>query len=250
MAPFVAANDIEPTLWLAVSPGPGPDRYEVHVNGAPYARAQSAHEVLPLLFMLLFAFTCHALPERLLFHSAVLVHGGRAVLFPAETGAGKTTLTAALAAHGYGYFSDEIAIIDPETVRVSPLPLPMSVKPGSVPLLAPYYPRLEASPRHHRRDGKRVRYLLPPADTLPRPGRSAEIHGVVFIRHQRDSAPALRRLDRVDALQRLAATGSSDRELRENDVCAMIDIVEKGHCYELVYSRLEPAIRLLERHVL
>jgi hypothetical protein len=50
----------------------------------------------------------------------------------------------------------------------------------------------------------------------------------------------------VKTLQRLAQCGSSTRELTEADVRAMIDVVESAACYELVYSDLDKAIKLIE----
>ena len=50
-------------------------------------------------------------------------------------------------------------------------------------------------------------------------------------------------------MQRLAMTGSSNRDINEKDVEAMIALVEKSPCYEIVYSDLSEAVALLENHI-
>ena len=47
-------------------------------------------------------------------HAGVVAIDGRVLLLPASSGAGKTTLVAALVARGAVYYSDEIAFVDPD----------------------------------------------------------------------------------------------------------------------------------------
>ncbi len=58
----------------------------------------------------------------------VVVHGG--------SGAGKTTLTAALAQGGLAYLTDETVCVDPASFDIEPWPKPLTVKPGSQQVLA------------------------------------------------------------------------------------------------------------------
>ena len=55
-------------------------------------------------------------------HSAVVARDGRAALLPAPPESGKSTLCAALVAHGCRLCSDEFALVDPVTSRIFPLP--------------------------------------------------------------------------------------------------------------------------------
>ncbi len=47
-------------------------------------------------------------------HAGVVAWGERAVMLPAPSGAGKTTLVAALLERGARYYSDELALLDPD----------------------------------------------------------------------------------------------------------------------------------------
>jgi HprK-related kinase A len=65
-------------------------------------------------------------------HAAVLERNGRTMILSAESGAGKSTLCAALALNGWRLFSDEFALIDPDTGKLTPLPRPISLKNASI----------------------------------------------------------------------------------------------------------------------
>ena len=53
------------------------------------------------------------------------------MLMPAPSGSGKTTLVAGLVRAGFGYLSDEAAVLDPVTSLVQPYPVHLSLKAAS-----------------------------------------------------------------------------------------------------------------------
>lgn len=60
-------------------------------------------------------------------HSGVVQHGERVLAFPARTGEGKTTLTAACLLSGFDYISDEALVLDDDgNVVVYPKPLALT----------------------------------------------------------------------------------------------------------------------------
>jgi energy-coupling factor transporter ATP-binding protein EcfA2 len=61
---------------------------------------------------------------------------GRTVVVHGASGAGKTTLTAALVGQGLAYVTDETVSLDPSSLAIEPFPKPLTVKPGSHELLA------------------------------------------------------------------------------------------------------------------
>ena len=72
-------------------------------------------------------------PEHVFVHAGVVAHGGGALILPGRSLAGKSTLVAALVAHGAEYLSDEYAVLDAEgAVHPYPKPLSLRVTPGSL----------------------------------------------------------------------------------------------------------------------
>jgi hypothetical protein len=68
-------------------------------------------------------------------HAGVVASGDRAIALPADTGGGKSTLTAACVQAGFDYVSDESLCIDLETGMVEPYPKPVMLSPESHELL-------------------------------------------------------------------------------------------------------------------
>lgn len=64
-----------------------------------------------------------ARPDLVWLHAAAMARGGRACVFPAASGQGKSTLVGELLALGWDYLSDEIAPIDPARCAVLPFPV-------------------------------------------------------------------------------------------------------------------------------
>ena len=206
----------------------------------------STESVLPHLLQLVFDLSCKALSQYFLFHAAVISKVSKAVLFPANVGSGKTTLAAMLAKQGFLFFSDELAVIDVETMQVRPFTMPMSIKPGSLTVLAQEYPELETLANHFRPDGKVVRYLQPPTESLPETDSTATVSALVFPHYNEGDGNYFMSLSKEETLQRLVQTCSSDRSLRPQDIKAMLAMVEQSECMALYYEDTHEAIRLLE----
>ena len=181
--------------------------------------------------------------HKLLLHAAVLAHDDQAVLFAAPTGAGKSTLAAALCESGWTYLSDELAIIDPHTLRVEPYAMPIVLKPGSVEALATIVPGLPEKPIHLRDDGQQLRYLMP--DRVASSG-SFPIAALVFPTYRPGEENRVNTLDPLAALQQLAATGSSDRPLNDADIKTLLSLAQLP-AYELTMDDLDIAAKVADK---
>ena len=81
-------------------------------------------------------------------HAGGVALDGAGVIISGPSGAGKTTLTAALVRAGFSYLTDEALAIEPSTGLLHPYPKALSIKPGSWELLADLRPpSSDLSPR-------------------------------------------------------------------------------------------------------
>src|SRR5204863_1546515 len=137
-------------------------------------------------------------------HAAALACGSRAILLCAPQGNGKSTLAAWLAARGWRYFNDDLAIIDPSGPAVLPLPVAVGVKEGSRVLLEGDHPALRAAPLH-RYGEKAARYVaMPRASTATRP---APLAGAVFSRYEAGSDTSISRIAPAEAARHMMEAG-------------------------------------------
>ena len=131
---FSVDAEREGTSYEIVARGvSGPEsRYALMVDDEWMLGSDDQVLVLDELFARVNANTMEATSGFVLVHSgAVVARGGAGVLLPAASGSGKTTLVAGLVRAGFGYLSDEAAVLDPVTGILHPYPVHLSLKAAS-----------------------------------------------------------------------------------------------------------------------
>lgn len=177
-------------------------------------------------------------------HAAAVSRGERCVLLPAESGRGKSTLTAALAAAGFLVLGDDTVVLDRDALHARPMPFGICVKSGAWRLLASRFPALARRPTHRRPDGKIVRYLLPRDGGAWAPAALRQAVGWIVFPMRRDSGRAeLRPVAKLDALSRLLGgfypLGPGLDARRVDRLVAWLD---GTRCLELRYASLDDAV--------
>jgi len=122
--------------------------------------------------------------KYLIFHAAVLEKNGKAVMFPAPPGSGKSTLCAYLALTGWRLLSDEMAVLDVETGKVLPFVRPICLKNNSIDLVKDWFPDTFVSQRATDTQKGDVAHVRPPIDAVKRCNESADLFAIVFPKFQ------------------------------------------------------------------
>ena len=165
---------------------------------------------------------------------AILHAGGcGGVLLAGHSHCGKSTLCAALMGRGLPYHCDDSAVLDRE-FRVTPMPFPVMLRPGSWPLIEDRFPAFRDAPVY-RRWGTNVRLLTPVRATGP-----ARIAALVFVRHETGAGTQLAELSVLDSLLALQRSGFWVEHTRESIERFLGWLARTGR-YSLQYSELEEA---------
>src|SRR5215813_3780907 len=180
--------------------GPPDFWYTVDCDGAAFSIARKGQDPLTgvglsdLLYALEKDLTIELQVRRsdlLFLHSAAVEWSGKAYLFAAEAGSGKSTTTWALLHHGFRYLSDELSPVDLDSLAVLAYPHGLCLKRAPT---EPY-----ALPEGAIRLGRTIHV---PAEFLPGaavPTRQP-IGAVFLLRHRPGlNAPDLRELGRAEA---------------------------------------------------
>ncbi len=109
----------------------GRQRFAVLGAGQALGRPHCRSEVLPYLEWGVNWTVIRSCLHFAQFHAATLVRDRRAVIIAGNSGAGKSTLAAGLLARGWHYATDELTLVDPDTLRVHPYPKPICIKQGA-----------------------------------------------------------------------------------------------------------------------
>jgi len=150
-------------------------------------------------------------------------------------------------AAGLGYLSDELALLEGDPLAIRAVPLALTVKPGAVDVLEPLYPGLAGLPVHQREDGKRVRYLPPPASAVPADVTAHPLKWIVFPRYTPGVETRLRALSKPEALERLLACCLSLPEwLTPESVERLVALLRAAETHELAMASLPEAVRALQ----
>lgn len=181
--------------------------------------------------------------DHLLFHAGTVAFGQAGIILPGQSGSGKSTLTAALIAQGFSYFSDEVALIDPESGSLLPFAKAVKLEPASLPILASRYPalaRFNGDPAHV---GTRATYLRPPDDAWP--SGPVPVTHVVFPRYVSGAPTTLVEVSRTESFARLLAHSFSATTHAARGVQQIVRLLPRWACYELTVGELDDAVSQL-----
>jgi hypothetical protein len=217
------------------------------LNGRRKERCALLSQLAPLVKWGLLAEAINSHAYLLYVHAGVVRSASGCLLLPAAPGSGKTSLTAALIHAGFTYLSDEVALLEEDTLQVLPVPVSLCIKDSAWDLLAPRHPGLHELAIHHRSDGKIVRYLNPPPAALdPEHERSYPVRWIVFPRYAPALRTELRPVQKADALHRLLKQClAMPAPLDQRKVASIVRWISSIPCFEMPMSSLDDAVTLV-----
>ncbi|MHC4235066.1 MAG: hypothetical protein ACYSUQ_08105 [Planctomycetota bacterium] len=227
----------------------GRRRYVIWADGESLGKDRRCEEVLPYLDWGINWRVIATRADYLQLHAAVMVRAGCGVLFAAGSGAGKSTLAAGLLARGWRYLSDEIALIDTDTLRVHAFPKALCIKSGAFQVVQdlnlPLWRR-----RHYVKAVKgQVGYVNPHAVNPESVGGSAPIRFVIFPRYVPGTEPRVFAVPRAEAAFKLSGHVLNRDAFGHKLVAALGDVVRHSACFRLESGPLAPTCALIEELV-
>lgn len=218
-----------------------------YIDGSSPFNPLPADQAFPLLeWGLNWCVTAHFV-KYLALHAAVVERNGRAMILPAPPGSGKSTLCAGLINRGWRLLSDELALIDPETVMLIPIPRPVSLKNDSIDIIKSFASEAVFSPVVHETVKGRVAHMRPQADAVRRSNEMARPGWIVLPSYVAGQEPRLEPMSKAEALLRMAENSFNYATHGQRGFEVLADVVDQCDCYRFSYSNLDEAVDLFSR---
>ncbi len=121
-----------------------------------------------------------------LIHAASLEKDGKGIIIAAPSGSGKSTLCAYLVSQGWRLLSDELAMIEPDTLRMRGLGRPISLKNQSIDVMKPYFDHSHFSKIAVDTHKGTICLLKPPLASIEQASKPVDPKLLVFVNYNQD----------------------------------------------------------------
>lgn len=175
-------------------------------------------------------------------HAGVVSNGERSALLIGRSGSGKSTTSVAMALEGYVLYSDDVALVDPDTLRPLCVPRPVKLDPIA---------RRSLRSRGLRLDkgtwiGESInRTCVPGLPDVDRPGPPIEF--AIFFGDSRQSRAELRPITSAEAAMRLIMQSSSEKFDHSGPSDGAMTVVNGAKNFELTAGDLDATVRELRQ---
>jgi HprK-related kinase A len=183
----------------------------------------------------------------LLLHAGVVERDGLALLLPATPGAGKSTLTVALALRGWRLMSDEFGALGLDDGLLRPMLKPPALKNASIDVISRFEPRAELGPSFPGTRKGVVAHLAPPAAAVVARHAPARPTMVILPRWQPAGRAVLEPVNARLVCSALAFNAFNYAVAGVEGFRAVTTIANTCQAWQLSYSQLDDAIDCLGR---
>jgi HprK-related kinase A len=183
--------------------------------------------------------------RHLLLHAGALEIQGAGVLLMGEPGAGKSTLTAALALRGARVLSDEFGVIRLSDDALLPVPKPIALKNRSIELIASWSSDAILGPTYRKTHKGDVAHLAIPSVSVASRHMPATVRTIVFPRWREGASTSLEPLGKAEAFSAVAFNSFNFGTLGPEAFDAVRRLVVRCDCRRLSYDDLDEATRVV-----
>lgn len=241
-----AAGRIEMAVKTTRRSRMGGRRYSIFGDGEEIFGERRIEEVFPYLE---WAINCRVMETRsdyLQFHAATLARDGQAYVFAADSGSGKSTLAAGLLARGWTYLTDELTMVDPESLHAHAFPKALCIKAGSFATVEKLGLSVWKGRNYVKALKGKVGYVNPRRADLRIAKRPCPIRYLIFPRYVEGTAPRLYPISRARAAFGLASRTLNRPAFGDRIMSLVSDIVRGAECFGLTCGSLDVTCGLLD----
>lgn len=167
--------------------------------------------------------------------------GGRAVLFPAPPGVGKTTLVTRLLLEGFNILSDDEILIQTRPLTFFPSERPILLKEDA----PEFFPTLADCLIPIREDGRQYYWLYPDSVRGGSRAIAETLQAIVFLSRE-ETGPILKPIGQNEAATHLLVECMNFPDLRDEAIRLIVELVQSADLFRLRRSTLNKAVAAIK----
>ncbi len=179
-------------------------------------------------------------------HSAVVAKNDVAIIMPGTPGSGKSTLCAAMMLKGWRLLSDEMALLSNNSLKLTPVPRPVSLKNESIDIISRRQRDLIFGPLAHDTSKGTVTHIRASAESIIHADKNATPRLLILPKYKKNAQTTLIKLSKPRAFMELMENTFNYHILGKQSGELINKLLEQIHCYQFSYSDLDDAIDRLE----
>ena len=183
--------------------------------------------------------------DFVLLHAGAVARDQQALLMPAETSSGKSSLTLGLLESGSSYLSDDLAPLDPVTQRVYPFPKRIKLIPDAL----EFFPGLEERLGDRDLPFRQFERFIRPEDVGADVAEPAGVRWIVFPTSEFEGPPTLEPITKAESMKELAANCLNLYRFGEAGVVFLSRIAKDADAFRLRGGSLRERIALLSERL-
>ncbi len=187
--------------------------------------------------------------QYLMLHAGIVEKNGKAVIFPAWPGSGKSTLCAALMYNGWRLLSDEFGLVRTDSTDFTPIPRCIPVKNQSIEVIRKHCPNAILGPTFPKTRKGDVAHAKPTVASMKQAEKSARAAFIIFPQYTKETLCQLKPISKPRAFMKLSHNSFNYELLGKKGFETVASIVEQCDCYLFEYSDLNKAVALFEELV-
>ena len=217
------------------------DRFDLWIGDTLAAADVPASEAPARALAALNRWICFTPGPLLVLHAAAAARSGGAVALIGDSGAGKSSLVAALVCAGWTYLSDEAIGVDADA-NFHPYLRPITLRRGSWSALAQLEARLPADRQRFAATEWHVPALsLDAVATAPMPPRA-----VVLVRHEAGARADLRPITRGAAIEQLVRQSCNLSHFGQDGLDRLAAVVRQSSCFDFISGSVGEGVGVIE----
>jgi hypothetical protein len=179
--------------------------------------------------------------DFLLLHAGAVVRDGLALLLPAETASGKSSLTLGLLEKGASYLSDDLAALDPVTNRAYPFPKRIKLIPDAL----EFFPGLEERLGDRDLPFSQFERFVRPEDVDASVAEPATVKWIVFPTSDFEGTPVLEPIAKAESVKEMAANCLNLYRFGDAGVVLLSWVAKEAEAFRLSGGSLRERIELV-----